>query len=94
MSEHLPEEDVLEGETLDPAESSRRAQDELPRQGEVIGMSEGRAAEEVHDGVNPLLLEQRVRERAWEVSHRPDAGSPEENWRRAEEEIRQERSGH
>jgi hypothetical protein len=53
MSEHLPEEDVLEGETLDPDE-------------------------------------QTVRERAWEISQRPDAGSAEENWRRAEEELRKE----
>jgi len=54
MSEHLPEEDVLEGETLDPDE-------------------------------------QAVRERAWDISQRPDAGTPEENWRRAEEELREER---
>jgi hypothetical protein len=57
-------------------------------------MSERRLADEAHDGVNPLLLEQRVRERAWEISQRPDAGTPEENWRRAEEEIRKEQSGH
>jgi hypothetical protein len=54
MSEHLPEEDALEGETLDPEE-------------------------------------QAVRERAWEVSQRADAGTPEENWRRAQEELRQEK---
>jgi hypothetical protein len=54
MSEHLPEEDVLEGQSLDPEEAA-------------------------------------VRERAWEISQRPDAGTPDENWRRAQEELRQER---
>jgi hypothetical protein len=53
MSEQLPEEDVLEGETLD-------------------------------------LDEQAVRDRAWEISRRPDGGTPEENWRRAQEQLRQE----
>lgn len=56
-------------------------------------MSERIPGDEAYEGVNPLLLEQRVRERAWEISQRPEAGSPEENWRRAEEEIRQELSG-
>jgi hypothetical protein len=55
MSEQLPEEDVLEGETLD-------------------------------------LDEQAVRERAWEISQRPDAGTPEDNWRRAQEELRKEQN--
>ena len=54
MSDHLPEEDALEGETIE-------------------------------------LDEQAVRDRAWEISQRPDAGTPEENWRRAQQELRQER---
>lgn len=52
MNEHLPEEDALEGETID---------------------------------------EQALRDRAWEISQRPDAGTPEENWRRAQEELHLER---
>ena len=31
--------------------------------------------------------DQNVRERAYEISQRPGAGSPDENWRRAEREL-------
>lgn len=37
------------------------------------------------------LDERAVRDRAWEISQRPDAGTPEENWRRAQEELQYER---
>ena len=37
------------------------------------------------------LDEDDVRRRAHEISLRPDAGSPEENWRRAVDELRYER---
>jgi hypothetical protein len=33
------------------------------------------------------LDEQAIRERAYEISLRADGGSPEENWRRAREEL-------
>lgn len=35
----------------------------------------------------PVLDEQAIRERAYEISLRADGGSPEENWRRAREEL-------
>ena len=31
---------------------------------------------------------EEVERRAYELSQRPDSGTPEENWRRAEEELR------
>jgi len=34
--------------------------------------------------------EDAIRTRAWEVSRREDAGSPEENWQRAIDELRAE----
>ena len=34
--------------------------------------------------------ETEIRERAYEISLRADGGSPEENWKRAEEELRDE----
>jgi hypothetical protein len=33
------------------------------------------------------LDEEAVRQRAFEISQRADGGSPEENWRRAREEL-------
>jgi hypothetical protein len=33
------------------------------------------------------LEEQAIRERAYEISLRADGGTPEENWRRAREEL-------
>lgn len=35
----------------------------------------------------PVLDEQAIRERAYEISLRADGGPPEENWRRAREEL-------
>ena len=32
--------------------------------------------------------EEAIRERAYEISLRADGGAPEENWKRAEEELR------
>ena len=37
--------------------------------------------------------EEAVRSRAYEISQRDDAGSPEENWQRAIEELQAERGG-
>jgi hypothetical protein len=34
--------------------------------------------------------EDAIRRRAWEISQRADGGSPEENWKRAKEELRDE----
>jgi hypothetical protein len=34
--------------------------------------------------------EEAIRQRAYEISLRADGGSPEENWKRAEEELRDE----
>ncbi|HSL12522.1 MAG TPA: DUF2934 domain-containing protein [Actinomycetota bacterium] len=34
------------------------------------------------------ITDEQIRERAYEISQRQDAGTPEENWRRAEEELR------
>ena len=34
--------------------------------------------------------EEAIRARAYEISQRADGGSPEENWRRAKEELRDE----
>lgn len=34
--------------------------------------------------------EEAIRQRAYEISQRADGGSPEENWKRAEEELRDE----
>ena len=45
------------------------------------------------EGSEPTIsgdLTEEIRRRAWEISQRPDSGSPEENWRRAEEELGQE----
>jgi hypothetical protein len=40
-------------------------------------------------GESQLALEQdEIRARAYEISQRPDSGSSEENWLRAEEELR------
>jgi Protein of unknown function (DUF2934) len=33
--------------------------------------------------------EERIRRRAYEISQQEDAGSPEENWQRAERELEQ-----
>jgi hypothetical protein len=33
--------------------------------------------------------EERIRRRAYEISQQEDAGSPEENWQRAERELAQ-----
>jgi hypothetical protein len=33
------------------------------------------------------LDEEAIRQRAYEISQRADGGSPEENWRRAREEL-------
>lgn len=38
------------------------------------------------------LDEEAVARRAYEISTGPDAGSPEENWHRAEDELRGERA--
>jgi post-segregation antitoxin (ccd killing protein) len=35
-------------------------------------------------------LEERIRRRAYEISQSDESGSDEENWRRAEREIREE----
>jgi hypothetical protein len=40
----------------------------------------------------PVFDEEVVRLRAHEISLRPDAGSPDENWRRAVDELRAERA--
>lgn len=37
----------------------------------------------------PPLDEGRIRQRAWEISQSDEAGTPEENWQRAEQELRQ-----
>ena len=37
-------------------------------------------------------LIQRIRERAHEISQRDDAGTPQDNWMRAEQEIREQDS--
>jgi hypothetical protein len=34
--------------------------------------------------------EEAIRRRAYEISQRADGGSPEENWKRAKEELREE----
>ncbi len=34
--------------------------------------------------------EAAIRERAFEIAQRADGGSPEENWQRAKEELREE----
>ena len=34
--------------------------------------------------------EEAIRQRAYEISQRADGGSPEENWKRAREELRDE----
>ena len=34
--------------------------------------------------------EEAIRQRAYEISQRADGGSPEENWKRAKEELRDE----
>jgi len=39
-----------------------------------------------------VMDEDAVRLRAHEISQRPDAGSPEENWLRAVDELRSERA--
>ncbi len=38
----------------------------------------------------PEPTEEEIRRRAYEISLRADGGSPEENWRRALEELRDE----
>jgi hypothetical protein len=40
------------------------------------------------DGPLPTELEEAVRRRAFEISRSPHAGTPEENWHRAEVEVR------
>ena len=45
--------------------------------------SEERAA-----GGSDATEEEAIRQRAYEISQREDAGSPEENWRRAKAELR------
>lgn len=42
----------------------------------------------VVDGAQPD--EEAIRDRAYEISQRPDAGSPEDNWDRAIAELRAE----
>ena len=39
-----------------------------------------------------IVYEEEVRRRAHQISQGPDAGSPEENWRRAVDELRHERA--
>jgi hypothetical protein len=39
---------------------------------------------------DPRPSEDAIRQRAFEISQRADGGSPEENWKRAEEELRDE----
>ena len=34
--------------------------------------------------------EEAIRQRAYEISQRADGGSPEENWKRAKDELRDE----
>jgi hypothetical protein len=53
-------------------------------------MSEHLAGDEASEPTVADVDEAAVRERAWEISRRADAGSPEENWRRAQEELRRE----
>jgi len=36
------------------------------------------------------ITDEEIRERAYEISQRPDAGTEEENWLRAEQELRSE----
>lgn len=42
----------------------------------------------MEDDLRPT--EEAIRERAYAISQRADGGSPEENWKRAEEELRDE----
>jgi len=36
------------------------------------------------------VIAEMIRQRAYEISQEPDAGTPEENWARAEQELRGE----
>jgi hypothetical protein len=40
----------------------------------------------MHEPARPS--DEAIRERAYEISLRADGGTPEENWKRAEEELR------
>ena len=51
---------------------------------------EGQIAQRVGDADGPD--DEAIRERAYEISQRPDAGTPEENWARAIEELRGEQA--
>jgi hypothetical protein len=39
---------------------------------------------------DPRPSEDEIRRRAYEISQRADGGPPEENWRRAQDELRDE----
>jgi hypothetical protein len=39
---------------------------------------------------DPRPSEEEIRQRAFEISQRANGGSPEENWKRAQEELRDE----
>jgi hypothetical protein len=49
----------------------------------LLGMSE-------FDANGSGVIAAMIRERAYEISQGPDAGTPEENWARAERELRGE----
>jgi hypothetical protein len=70
-----------QGETNDatPGQQQASADDEI--------VSEGEQAPGDDD---PNL--ETIRRRAWEISQGPDAGSDEENWVRAEREVRTEQA--
>jgi hypothetical protein len=48
----------------------------------------GGGMDEQIGGTGSGITDERIRERAYEISIREDAGTPEENWRRAEQELR------
>lgn len=54
-------------------------------------MSEHTAGDEESEAtVSTGLDDEEVRRRAWEISQGPNSGTPEENWQRAQEELRRE----
>jgi uncharacterized protein YegP (UPF0339 family) len=53
-------------------------------------MSEHLAGDDASEPTHPEPDQEEVRQRAWEISQRTEAGTPEENWQRAEQELRHE----
>jgi hypothetical protein len=45
-------------------------------------------AERMPESAEADPSEEEIRQRAFEISQGPDAGTPEENWHRAREELR------